>query len=228
MVVAGDNSYMESVAPFLKPIWNQLSYVGSILRDYDFGTARYRRTKVLSWLASMLLVDSMTQDGPKRLSTARHTDALLERIENNVGDPLRADDTCRQALLLMFTGMEAHAAVSEAWDPKFKDSRNGAKWQELQLVGTLLGVTIAAASLGSESQSRLVEVAPRLRELTASRDWQRPSKTQTATQWAYIAQVALGVVRAMGIDAHASSDILVRRFGYSCVPTLEAVAASAS
>ena len=120
-------------------------------------------------------------------------------------------------------GMAAHAAIDEAWDPKFKDAKKGARWQELQLVASLLGVTISASVLGEQTEDRLSVAAPALRVKTATREWQRPMKTQTATQWEYIAKFALLTVEEMGVDVDAASAAMIERFGYSGVDTLKAV-----
>lgn len=228
LVVAGDNTDVDGVAPFLEPDWDELCDVAGMLDAYGVGMARYRRTKVLSWLASMLLVDSIDAGGlPKRLSTARHIDSLLERIQNEASDPLRNDATIRAAFKLLHRGLEAHSAVAEAWAPRFRDTGTGAKWQELQLVASALGVTLAAASLRDDVSTRLEAVASDLETKTASDEWQRPAKTQTATQWEFIATRALDIAEAIGADLNASSEALAKEFGQSCVPTLRAVAGAA-
>jgi hypothetical protein len=226
LVVAGDNRDVAEVAPFLLASWQgQLELVGGILDGHRIGTARYRRSKVLSWLAAMLLFDSMENDKPKRLATARHIDALLHRVQGDTLDPLRTPETIVDAFGLILTGMDAHAAVDEAWDPRFRDTKAGAKWQELQLIASLLGVILAAAVVGGAIEERLAEVSPTLRELTASKEWQRPKKTQTATQWDYIAQRSLDITEVLGVDLDEASSALRQRFGYSCVPTLRSIAA---
>lgn len=225
LVAAGDNKDVGGVAPFLTTAWDDLQQVREILVDYGIGDARYRRTKVLSWLASMLLVDSMESGKPKRLATSRHIDSLLQRIQDDSADPLRDTSTIVDALRLLLQGMDSHSAVDEAWAPKFRDTKNGAKWQELQLIASVLGVTIAAATLDDGTADRLTAAAGDLRVKTNSDDWQRPTKTQTASQWAYIAKIALRVVDALDVDPDQASTSLVDRFGFSCVPTLQAVVA---
>ncbi|HEX4467309.1 MAG TPA: hypothetical protein VH025_08980, partial [Solirubrobacteraceae bacterium] len=179
-------------------------------------------------LASMLLVDSTDASGqPKRLSTARHIDSLLERIQVDAGDPLCDDATVRAAFKLLHHGLEAHSSVAEAWAPRFRDTKTGAKWQELQLIASVLGVTLASASLEDDVTDRLEAAATDLLAKTGSEDWQRPRKTQTATQWGFIATRALEIAETIGADLDESSEALVEQFGYSCVPTLRAVAADA-
>jgi hypothetical protein len=224
LVTAGDNDDVEAVAPFLVPAWDALKGVSGMLDAYGIGSARYRRTKVLSWLASMLLVDSMEAKGPKRLSTASHINTLLDRVQKHSSDPLRNATTVRSALLLINTGMQAHSAVDDAWSPSFRDTKTGAKWQELQLVASVLGTTLAAVVLGEELVDRLEEHADDLAAATALTEWQRPKKTQTASQWDFISQVALWTVDVLEVGRAEVSADLKRRFGHSCVPTLEVAA----
>lgn len=225
LVVAGDNEDVNEVAPFLRASWDRLGETGQTLKDYGIGLARYRRSKVLSWLSAMLLFDSMENSKPKRLATARHIDSLLQRIQNNPQDPLTSTHRINDAFNLLLAGMEAHAAVDEAWAPKFRDTKTGVKWQELQLIASVLGVTIAAAVLGDKVEDRLSEVVDSLYEKTTSSTWQRPPKTQTATQWSYIAKIAIRVVEELRVDLDEASILLRERFGYSGVPTLRAVLA---
>jgi hypothetical protein len=227
LVAAGDNDDVDEVAPFLRPSWDRLVNLGQILTNYEFGTARYRRSKVLSWLSAMLLFDTTENGKPKRLATSRHIDSLLQRIQNDPRDPLTSPQRIVEALQLLLIGMEAHAAVEKAWAPKFRDMKTGAKWQELQLIASVLGVTIAAAVLGDRVEMRLSEAAPSLYEKTSSATWHRPSKTQTASQWDYISRIALRVVEELNVDLREASTSLVSKFGYCGVPTLQAVLAEA-
>jgi hypothetical protein len=222
IVAAGDNENMEEVAGFILPVWPQVSLVPVLLGDYGFGTSRYRRTKVLSWLASILFMDSNVDSGKqlKLQSTTRQIDALLHRIEEDPHDPLRDQSKVRAAFSLMARAIESHSAVDEAWASVFKDTKQGAKWQELQLVASLLGVALAASVLEEDVEEALDEVAAQLRASSASKEWRRPEKTQTATQWAYIAKVALWVLEALGVEPEAVSAALRSSFGSSCMPAL--------
>ena len=225
MVASGDIDKVEEVAPFLLPNWTTLEAMSSVLEGFGIGTARYRRTKVLSWLAAMLFVDSIEGGRPRRLSTAKHIDFLLGRIELDGDDPFRNGQTINEALLLIMRGMKAHADVKRAFSPNFRDTKTGTKWQELQLVASLLGICLAAAVLEEKTADRLAFIATELGEKTAAPSWQRPRKTQTGTQWEYIARIALDIVDVMGVNRFEASEALARRFGYSCIPTLELIVA---
>ncbi|WP_421118603.1 DUF262 domain-containing protein [Aquihabitans daechungensis] len=130
LVSAGDNDDVEQVAPFLTSAWNDLEAISGALDDYGFGRARYRRTKVLSWIASLLLVDSMERGEAKTLPTAIHIDSLFKRIEEDPADPLRSEATICEALRLLLQGMESHLAIP-AWAPSFRNNKSGSNWQEL-------------------------------------------------------------------------------------------------
>lgn len=223
MVASGDSEHPGEVAPFLVPIWPDLRKIQVFLTEYGFGTSRYRRTKVLSWLASILFFDSVGPNGPRLQSTAKQIDSLLERIDSHgdlSSDPLRSHATIRNAFALMSFGFEAHAEIDEAWAPQFMDTKVGAKWQELQLIGSLLGVTIAASVLGLDTKEALGSVAGSLRAKSSQTDWRRPTKTQTATQWQYIARIAILIVEELGIDPQDADQAIRKQFGESGVRAL--------
>lgn len=208
-------------------IESRLRQLGRDLEAYGFGTSRYRRTKVLSWLMSLVFVDSSFGPGRARLrSTAQQTNELLDRIERTPKDPFYAPETIRKALSLVASAVVAHSAADDAWAPQFKDNAAGTKWQELQLVASLLGVSLAATVLGDGIEDALFRCEDDLRERSNGPTWKRPKKTQTGTQWAYIATVALDIVDVLGVRRQDVSDALIATYGASSVPTLEFAAAN--
>jgi hypothetical protein len=90
----------------------------------------------------------------------------------------------------------------------------------LQLVGSLLGVALAESVVEDGIEDLLLENEETIRSLTATEPWVRPGKTQTKTQWQYIARVALGVVDALGVDRAAVDLALRERYGFSPINTL--------
>ncbi len=225
IVAAGDNRDVSGVAGFLEPEWPEIQGISQSLEDYQIGDARYRHTKVLSWLVSMLLVDSIEAGKANRRSTSRHIDWLLQRIQGNPKDPMRRQSSIVDVLRLVSSAMGAHSAVVEAWAPRFRDTKTGVKWQELQLIASVLGVALATTVLGDEIEDRVTLHARSLSLLTNSDTWQRPEKTQTASQWDYIARIALWIVEELEVDASEVSAELTRRFGHTPVPTLQSVLA---
>jgi hypothetical protein len=222
LVAAGDSdprTPVSQIAPALDSGWSEIQRLQETLRGYGFGESRYRRTKVLSWILATLLVESQVEKLP---STAKHIDALLQRVQRDKADPLRDDNTIREVFEWLEKAAEAHAAYAEAWAPTFKDGGSGAKWQELQLVGSLVGVAIAAVASGTQLDDLLAEAAPAIYD--ASKGWKRPEKTQTRTQWEFISRIAQGVVGALGVDQIEASALMKSRFGSSGVESLWAVA----
>jgi hypothetical protein len=214
-------------APFLDPVRGSVRSIQAALSDYNFGEARYRRTKVLSWLSAMLFVESKNTDGSPRLrSTASQiNDGLLTRIKQNPRDLFHSEATIRAAVDLWALGTQAHAAVADAWSPRFKDGRTGERWQELQLVASLLGVTLAGSLLVAETTDRLESRRREIRVMTDKTyregGFQRPDKTQTKVQWEYIARVALGIVEIMEVDLVDVDEKLRSVFGQSSVSALQ-------
>ncbi|PPL19590.1 DUF262 domain-containing protein [Microterricola pindariensis] len=221
LVAAGDSdprTPVHEIAPSIEEGWPEIAQLQATLLGYGFGESRYRRTKVLSWILATLLVESQVDRLP---STAKHIDALLLRVRNDKYDPLRDAAKIRSVFEWIAQSAEAHSAYSEAWAPEFKDGGTGTKWQELQLIGSLVGIAVAAAQLGGALDERLSERAPEIYE--ASQSWQRPEKTQTRTQWEFISRVAQGVVIGLGIDATHASETVRERFGSSGLESLWAV-----
>lgn len=227
LVAAGDSPSRRNednpVAPFLNPVWGAISKISYQLEDMAFGVQRYKKTKILSWLTAMLVLDSHEGETVVRRSTARQTNALLERVEGARFDPLRDEARLQELFKLLARTIDAHSQISYVWAPKFKDGNAGTKWQELQLVATLMGIGAAGAVLDDELSARLHEVSPRLKEETdsASRDemslWRRPAKTQTQTQLVYQAKVALRILELLNVDPRDADRALRDLFGGSTV-----------
>ena len=228
LVASGDNTDLEAVAPFLSARWATIALVAQALDDLGVGSVRYRRTKVLSWAVSLLVDDSRDEQSgkPKRLATARQIDSLLNRIQRDEYDELRDGRALLDLFGLLAESIVALAREADAWAPGFKDGSRGTTWQDLPLVGTLLGLTAARAVLGDQADERL---RSRLAELdrASSSDprWERPLKTQTDTQWKYISAVALGTMRILGVDPVEASATLNWRFGHSGIQALLAIEA---
>lgn len=223
LVASGDNEDLESVAPFLSSRWAAIQPVSDALTALGVGAVRYRRTKVLSWVASLLVDDSRDErtGKPKRLSTARQIDALLSRVQGDEQDELRGGRALQDLLSLIAESISAVAREADAWSPRFKDGSRGTQWQDLPLVGTLVGLAAARAVLGDHTDERIRERRAEFRRVSGSDpSWARPEKTQTATQWAYIAAVALGTLRVLGVDPIEASASLNWRFGHSGIQAL--------
>lgn len=226
-VTARDNKTPDE--PFLIEVAADYEHISVMLDEFHFGDKRYRKTKVLSWLFSLVFSESLQQDDKSRhrpLSTAQQTNSLLDRVVNNSTDPLRDRSVIRATLDVIGTAMESHSAVEDDWAATFKDNKNGAKWQELQLVASLVGICLVAVVKKSGTPQLLVDNKKKLTDLTARPEYRRPRKTQTTEQWMYIAEVALGLVDALDTDLDEVDHAMRDQFGFSPVTALRDAASS--
>lgn len=224
LVAAGDSdrrTVVAEIAPSLVNDWGEVSLLQQTLSGYGFGEARYRRTKVLSWIVATLLSEAPGENLP---STARHIDNLLQRVQGDPKDRLRQPTVLTHLVRWIADAVDLHASHSELWAPAFKDGGAGAKWQELQLVGSIVGVAIAATVRPDELDDLLYAHQEEIYRASRSEAWHRPEKTQTRTQWEYIARVAKAITDILEVDAHQAADVLRSRFGSSNVDALLAMA----
>lgn len=216
---AGDTSrqiHIIDVAPSLEPVPG-IEELGQTLIEYGFGGTRYRRTKVLGWVLATLLNDTGDKD---MLSTARHIDLLLARIQETENHPLREQSALTDLFTLVAQAVDLHAAHDELWSDRFKDGGKGAKWQELQLVGSLVGMILAVSSAPTEIDARIAKASSDIHAASSTEEWERPEKTQTRTQWDYIARIVLHITELLGVDPREASDGIRKRFGSSGIDSL--------
>ncbi|MBG6056577.1 hypothetical protein IWX81_003017 [Salinibacterium sp. CAN_S4] len=218
LFAADDASARSSIADAAPSIVGipDVDNLGRTLADYGFGEARYRRTKVLGWIVATLVNDSQGKLLP---STARHTDLLLDKVQENEAHPLRQPARIGDLFGLIGRAASLHSAHDELWPDKFRGDGKSSKWQDLRLVGSLVGIAIATAASPNDIEERIVSSADSIRA-AAQDEWKRPEKTQTRTQWDFIAKIAMGVVEKLGVDVSAASDIIRTRFGSSGVESL--------
>jgi hypothetical protein len=213
LVTAGDSDDVETVAPFLVDAWEDLSSTPRVLNAYGFGHAGYKRTKLLSWVSSVLLLD----DGrPDRRSTANHINALLKRVAENSKDRLRDESVVKEAMLLLDKGLDAHASIPpEVWAERFVNSQRQGKWQELQLVATLIGLSVAHAFHGQSLDEIIEGATEEIERTSASAGWERPKKTQSKEQWQFIARVVGDLLKILEVPADDAHRRLQESFGQS-------------
>jgi len=221
LVASGDNRSIAGLAPYLpKEQHSQLKAIANCLDDYRFGAARYRKTKMLSWLLALLFQPSLKENNELVVkSTAKQIDALFEQIRS--GHKLSDRRLLVELVADLERCLESHSAA-DCWNAAFKDDDRGAKWQELQLVASLLAVFLIGCvntSAGEVLQQHRDEL------LAFTKSHPRPEKTQNKTQWAYIGQVALGIIATVGIDCSDLTTVLTEKYGTDCTPTLKAARA---
>ena len=193
--------------------------MGDLLTDYRFGTARYRRTKLLSWLIALLFHPSLGDDGEVAIrSTAKQINELLHAVESDPSNALADQGRLRSLVEDLHSCLEVHSSFA-GWAPVFQDDKTGAKWQELQLVASLVGVFLISV-MSDEPDELLARHHTSIFEFTSTH--KRPEKTQNKTQWGFIGKVSLGLVEQVGLDLAALDDVLLTRYGISCVSTLKA------
>lgn len=219
LVCAGDNNDVANVAPALQNNWHTLAEVGENLADYGFGTGRFKRSKLLSWALAHLIVDT-TKDGQvRRLSTAKLINEMYDRVSANKQHSLTSDRYISDLLLLAGQAIQAHAG-SNAWAPQFQHSQSKPRWEELQLVGSLIGVMIATVQFGDRIEDRISDSVDMLFELTKSEQFKRPKKTQTAEQWEKISLWSVAVARELGADVDACDEKVRNQYGDSGIAAL--------
>ncbi len=215
LAAAGDadpNTDVAKIAESLAGVVD-LGRLGEALRSYGFGDTRYKRTKLLAWVISILVHDTAGKD---LASTSRYIDQLLIKIQNSKSHPLAHSPTLTKLFSLLLKAVELHSSHDELWSDQFKDGGNGAKWQELQLVGSLVGITMALAASPNDIEDRIEANGDAIRTASEeSTDWKRPEKTQTKTQWDYIARISKSLLELLDIDPDEAVQAVRLQFG-SC------------
>lgn len=196
-----------------------LGRLGEALKNYGFGDTRYKRTKVLAWVISVLVHDTAGKD---LASTSRNIDQLLIAIQKNPAHPLAQSSTLTKLFSLLVDAVELHSSHDELWSAQFMDGGKGAKWQELQLVGSLVGIAMALAAAPDNIEDLIEASADAIRTASEeSADWARPSKTQTKTQWDYIARISKSLLELLGIDPTQAAEAVRQQFGASGYSSLQ-------
>ena len=98
LVAAGDadpNIDVAKISESLSGI-KDLGRLGEALKNYGFGDTRYKRTKVLAWVISVLMHDTAEKDLP---STSQNIDNLLTRDSEGQVAPARPTIDADQAVL---------------------------------------------------------------------------------------------------------------------------------
>lgn len=223
LVLSGDRLEVDELAPYLPAeVRGGISEVGEALRDRGFGTMRFKRTKVLSWVCALML------HGPNRgrdgtfvtPSTASHIDSLLTSIGDRPGShALYQNATLVDLARDIRAAVMLHVSVDDAWAPRFRSKKSYAsRWEELPLVASLVATLILVAIGRSQS---IIDGFVKVREVTQSSPG--PTKTQNKTQWEYIADVVMRVLGALDIDLQEAADLLNKRYSHSCIEVFQSL-----
>ena len=221
LFAAGDADRRRSVtevAPALESV-RDLEIISDALTGYGFGIARYKRTKVLAWIISVLTFDP----GRPFASTATHTNQMLADLQDHQDRRLRSSEGLADLFEWMVQSFDIHSAHDELWSQEFMGGKSEGKWQELQLVGSVVGIALATIARPNEIRNLLVWHANEIRAASESPSWRRPKKTQTRNQWDYIGRLVRGILEILGIDGHEASRVVRARFGASGFEQLQAM-----
>lgn len=219
LIASGDNLNFPELAPYFPPNqYGSLTEISGCLDGYKFGKARYKRTKMLSWLASLLFKPAESDGSLLIRSTAKHIDDLLGSIRDTPGHKLSQNTALIEFTRELESCLTAHSSC-DSWYAKFKDEDSGQKWQELQLVATLLPVFLLQVS-GENIDQFLSSRRKDILELTKT--IRRPENAQNKTQWGFIGAVSLAMLELAGVDQTKLEQTLTERYGVSCLPTLRA------
>lgn len=238
LAASGDNPNVKDLAPYFSEDDCQLfPELSKYLDDYRFGTIRYKKTKILAWLVALIFQPAINAKELTIRSTAKQIDALLGSIQANPAHLLADRAVLVQLIRDIHRCLDIHS-TTDCWDTRFRDNENGSKWQELQLVASLVGVFLLCASvelqseLSEEAQSKLSKKAQselleihRDKILEFTRNHPRPVKTQNKEQWAFIGEVALGIINLASVNEEDLNKKLLNRYGFSCLTTLQAAKA---
>ncbi|WP_177180218.1 DUF262 domain-containing protein [Pedococcus cremeus] len=219
VVTAGDSGNVKDDATFLQSEWHDLQSTQTILNGYGFPRAGYKRTKLLSWVSAALFLPGEALPGR---STTNHINALLKRISDDKTDRLRDQATVLKAMVVLDKGLDAHAAIGqEIWSKTFVNSRGTGKWQELQLVSSLIALSAAHVVRGDALVDELEDKFSEIQK--ASAKWVRPRKSQSKDQWEFIARVVCELLALLQVDIADVDDKLTSDFGASGLGDLVSV-----
>jgi hypothetical protein len=229
LVLSGDRPVR--LAPYLPvDVRERIEEVGNMLTSLGFGTARFKRTKVLSWASAIFLHpprrSSSGAGAFSTPSTASHIDSMLEAVDDkpeNHTHPLFQRNNLVTLARDLLAAITTHREAAEAWHPRFRRKADketlASKWEELPLVASLVA-TVVLASMGRHEL--LIERLPEVRAFTA--EHRAPAKTQNKTQWQYIARFVTGLLGHLGVDMDEADKALEDRYKYSCLKVLRSLA----
>lgn len=204
-----DKERIDEVAPSLVGLPG-IEQTGKDLASYNFGKARYRRSKVLGWIISTLVHDT----GKPLASTSNHTNSMLEKIQTE-RSLLSKPKVIRDLFSWISRSVHIHSSMDYLWSDEFKDGESGSRWYELQLVASMVGIAMAVMARPHDIEELLDSHADEIFEKSQSPEWQRPEKTQTKEQWNYIARISKDILSILEISQEEASKKVKEKFGTS-------------
>ena len=219
LVAAGDCPFSEEVLDFAGEKAGVFKAISGMLKDYRFGTTRYKRTKILSWLVTFALHPSVDPEGNFVCrSTAAQINDFFEAISKAKSHRLVEAESLLRLVDDLSRCIESHLAFAY-WPPKFRDNSDGSKWQELQLVASLVGTFLI--TMVEEDPIELLELHQEA-IVRFCGEKLRPEKSQNKEQWAFVSDVALGMAAIVSLDLDEVGRVMESRYGANSIPTLHA------
>jgi hypothetical protein len=220
-----DNGSRERLARFLpEDLATRAGEIGSYLETCNFGLARFKRTKVLSWACALMAhLPNKTQAGAYSTpSTATHINSLLDCISDKGQEhALYQTDRLTQLTTLLCDAITFHEAAKSAWHPNFKNKEKlDSKWDELSFVASLIACAFLVLAGRNQATDEDID---RLRALTQNR--RGPKKSQNKTQWGFICWTVDSVLDFANADRTQLGDALQALFGSNPLPMMAALAA---
>jgi hypothetical protein len=222
LAASGDNADYENVVGFLENrFWPLMEEIARTLQDYKFGVQRFKRTKILSWIVSLLMHPSLEDGKLVARSTARHISLLMDAIERSYGPhPLRDRGRLKVLIQDLSKAIATHSEF-DGWHDRFKDDDKGTKWQELQLVASVVAVFLLNVCR-ENADALLDDKREAVHAFTGNH--LRPEKTQNNQQWGFIGSFVMGLLQIFEIADDEVDERMLQRYGLSPLATLRSAA----
>lgn len=219
-----DDGSRERLAKFLpEDLASRAGNIGGYLETCNFGLARFKRTKVLSWACALIAhAPNKTEAGYTTPSTASHINSLLDCISDKGQEhALYQTERLTRLTALLCDAMDFHERARSAWHPNFKNKEKlDSKWDELSFVASLIASAFLVLAGRDQTTDDDIE---RLRALTQNRRGSK--KSQNKTQWGFICWVVDGVLDVTQVDRSQLGNALEGLFGLNALPMMAALAA---
>lgn len=199
-------------ASLTHPVGNsvaKLNQVDAYLSKLGFGTSRFRRTKVLSWVTAMLFLPPKTSlKNGKHVyttpATAKHIDSLFTYIDENTSHPLCKIPTLNSWATILVESILLHQELESHWSIDFRSKRKDGKWEELPVVASLMFCILMV--LGGEQQT-----VKNTLTVASNQHLLGPESTQNETQWGHISSCIVHLLSIMGYTEGSQELVQLRQ-----------------
>jgi hypothetical protein len=223
--LSGDGKNREVLAAFLCADDKRKQYfetISAVLSDYHLTQGRYKATKILSWIVSAAL--RSTSRGQSTEPTVKSTATLIDDLLTSISDKsasslayqrLEEEETLLSLADSLNIAVRAHATFrDECFPEEFRGT--GQTWDELQLVGTMIGFFLITTSV-SDAEDRIENSIVQIRNFLMLDESARPTSAQNKTQWAFISKIALGLAECCGLTVEEIDKSVRIKYGVSAV-----------